>query len=201
MHFLHSLQKFRPSNGVAMQRAIKTILLCSALGGCAFIPTANLHKSRPLNLSLDVAPGYGQPIYLPIFDDSLELLVQRVKSSPSKKWGPTFFLSYYSEQADTSYYLYLFVDASKKSIYAQTRFVDMKTQNNLSEKIYPQRYDLDHKFKVKAVLDGKTVSFYLDGKLVGTQEISHEPKFVELGGSSGTFNISLVSPPLPPAPE
>ncbi len=184
-----------------MQKTIQAMLLCAALCGCTSIPTANLHKSRPLSLSLDVAPGYGNPIYLPDFDDSIDLQVQRIKSSPSKRWGTTFFLSFYSEQADTSYYLYLFADASQKAMYAKTSLVDMKSQNSLSERIYPQRYDLNHKFRIKAVITGKSVSFYLDGEPLGTREISHEPKFIELGASSGTFNISVIAPPLPPAQD
>lgn len=186
---------------LVQKRLAQAVLLCIALCSCTSIPTADMHKSRPLTLSLDVAPGYGSPIYLPDFDDSIDLQVQRIKSSPSQKWGTTFFLSFYSEQADTSYYLYLFVDASRKAMYAKTSLIDMKSQNSLSERIYPQRYDLNHRFRIKAVITGRAVGFYLDGELLGTQEISHEPKFIELGASSGTFNVSVISPPLPPVRE
>ena len=184
-----------------MRLGVGASLLCALISGCTSIPRADVRSSRPLTVSLDVAPGYGNALYIPASEGPLDLVVKRVRSSPTTKWGPTFFLSYYSEKRDVSYYLYLFEDLAIKKMRAQTRLYEGTKSDPVSTKTYAQSYDLDHRFKLKAVLTRKKVEFYIDGQLMGTRELTDDPKFVELGGSSGTFNISLIAPPPLPAPE
>jgi len=188
-----------------MERIVRLLIgatiLFAAISGCSSIPRADVRSSRPLSVSLDVAPGYGNALYLPVPDGPLDLVVVRAQASPTKKWGPTFFLSYYSEKRDVSYYLYIFEDLALKKMRAQTRLYEGTKSDPISTKTYAQAYDLNHRFRVRSVLTAKKVTFYVDEQLIGTQQLLDEPKFVELGGSSGTFNISLISPPPPPAPE
>lgn len=167
----------------------------------ASIPVANLDKSNPLNFSLDVAPGYRNGIFLEAEDGPIELLVKRVKSSPSKKWRPTFYLSFDADSATVRYYLNISLDGQLLKMYARTRTVDVEEKKELSNRTFQRLYDIDHEFKIKAMLDGAMVLIFVDDEQVDSVELQQAPKWIEVGASSGTFNVRLLSPPPPPAPE
>lgn len=181
---------------VAFQ-TLSAIAVCAG-SGCSLMHSADIRHSRPLVLSLDVAPGYGNGVFLDASEGVTDLLVQRKKSSPTEKWAPTFFVSYHSDKSGNGYYLHLSVDPRLEEMYAETRLFDEETQSIIRETRLPQPYSLRHKFRVRAELSGKCARFYIDGQLVGDQELTKKPRFLELGASSGKFNVRLDSSP-PPA--
>ena len=161
----------------------------------------DIDKSVPLYVSLDVAPGYRNAVSLKLDDDPIDLRVQRTKSSPSPKWNTTFYLSYYTASSDIHYYVNLSVDRKLQKMYGRTRLVDIEAEKELSTFTYQELFDPSHEFSLRGELDGSTLSVYLDGELMDTEVLPFEPTHVELGASSGRFNVSVISPPPPPAPE
>lgn len=180
-------------------RAIGAMVLCAGIGGCSLMHSADVRQSRPLVVSLDVEPGYGNGIFLDASDGPIDLLVQRKKSSPTEKWAPTFFVSYHSDNSGLGYYLHLSVDLQLDQMYAETRLVDEETPDVIHETRLPHPYPLSHEFRVRADLSGKRVRFYVDGQLVGDQELTEVPRFLEFGASSGKFNVYLDWPEPPAA--
>ena len=86
-------------------------------------------------------------------------------------------------------------------MYGRTRLVDVKAEKELSSFTYQKLFDQSHEFSLRGELDGKVLSVYLDDQLMDTEVLPFEPTHVELGASSGRFNVSLISPPPPPAPD
>jgi hypothetical protein len=161
----------------------------------------DIDKSVPLYVSLDVAPGYRNGVHLKLDDMPIDLRIQRTKSSPSQKWNTTFYLSYYTALSDMQYYVNLSLDRELQKMYGRTRLTDVKAQKELSNFTYKKLFDPSHEFSLRGELQGNVLSVYLDGELMDTEVLPFEPTHVELGASSGRFNVSLISPPPPPAPE
>lgn len=182
----------------------KTLLLSAALTSCATVqgPAASFSESTPINISMDVAPGYRDSVFLGIPEDgALELTVQNLKLNPSKKWKPTFYLSFNSDKSDINYYFNLSVDTDLNKMFGRVRLIDMKAKKELLNRIHQQLYSLDHQFHLRISIDQAAVTVHVDGVLVDQQELSYEPELIELGASSGSFNVRLIKPPPPPAPE
>ena len=184
-----------------MSPLLKAVALCAFLCSCASVPQTDIDKSVPLYVSLDVAPGYRNGVHLKLDDELIDLRIQRTKSSPSPKWNTTFYLSYYAAASDVYYYVNLSVDRELQKMYGRTRLVDIKAEKELSNFTYQKLFDPNHEFRLRGELEGNVLSVYLDDELMDSEVLPFEPTHVELGASSGRFNVSLISAPPPPAPE
>jgi hypothetical protein len=163
-------------------------------------PVADLAKSMPLVMTMDVAPGYRDRMFLEPSVD-MEFSVKLLRSNPSARWKPTVYLSFGVKGASVRRFVNLSEDTALQKLYVRVRSVDVDAKTELENKIASGLFDLDHEFRVKAHFEENKLSIFVDGNLVDEQVLSGDPDQVELGASSGTFDIRMFAPPPPPSAE
>jgi hypothetical protein len=171
----------------------------SATDASAQAQTGTANSFVPIKTELTATPGYRNEIYVALpQNESLEFRIRNLHNNPTAKWKPTVWLSPYSQGAPR-YFFNLSVDPALGKMYARVRSIDIALKKELRNTIRPTLYDLDHEFDVKLRFDGSKVQVTVDGELIDEQDIQGNPELLEIGASSGSFDISLVEAMPPPA--
>ena len=172
------------------------------LTGCATTPQVDFQTSFPVVTFIDVAPGYKRALSLSIPDSQvIEVRVTPLRQNPSKKWMPTAFIALNSDDSGVTYGLNITTDTDIQKQYAQARLIDLDAKKELSNHKNAGYMPASSENVLKFELSGKRVRSFINGNIVEERDLPFEPSYYDIGASSGSYKLTVIEAPPPPAPE
>ena len=183
-------------------RSLVAFVVLPILSSCATVPRVNFADSVPVVAVLDVAPGYKRALSLNIPDSRvIQVRVVNIRQNPTKKWMPTAFIALNSEESDVTYGLNITTDTNLQKQYVQARVIDLKAKSELSNYKHHQQFPGSSENVLKIEISGTSIRSFINGTLVEQRELPFEPTYYDIGASSGSYRLTVIEPPPPPAPE
>lgn len=172
------------------------------LSSCATTPKADYLRSEPVVAILDVSPGYKRALSLSIPDNKIiELRVVLISQNPSRKWMPTAFIALNNDDSDITYGLNLTTDIKLQKQYVRARVIDMKEKKELTNHTHQQLLSISSENTLKIEISGQGIRSFINNTLVEERQLPFEPTYYDIGASSGSYKLTVIEQPPPPAPE
>jgi hypothetical protein len=182
--------------------SLLTLVALSALSGCATTSQVDFMTAMPVVAYVDVAPGYKRSLSMAIPDSNIiELRVTPLRQNPTKKWMPTAFIALNNDDSDVTYGLNITTDTKIQKQYVQARLIDLGAQKELSNIKHEAYISPSSENILKFEISGKRVRSFINDTFVEERDLPFEPSYYDIGASSGSYKLTVIELPPPPAPE
>ena len=178
------------------------LVALSALSGCATTPQVDFMTAMPVVTYLDVAPGYKRSLSRSIPDSGVvQLRITPLRQNPSKKWMPTAFIALNNDDSDVTYGLNITTDTNIQKQFVHARLIDLGAKKELSNLKQEANISPSAENVLKFEIAGKRVRSFINNTLVEERDLPFEPSYYDIGASSGSYKLTVIELPPPPAPE
>jgi hypothetical protein len=131
----------------------------------------------------------------------IQLRVTPLSQNPSKKWMPTAFIALVNDDSDIKYNLNLSTDTGLQKQYVRARLIDTKVQKELFNHTHQELLDVSSENLLKIEISGAGIRSFVNDTLVDERQLPFEPSYFDIGASSGSYRLTVIEAPPPPAPE
>jgi hypothetical protein len=114
---------------------------------------------------------------------------------------PTAFIALANDDSDVTYNLNLSTDTGLQKQYVRARLIDSKVQKELSNHTHQELLDVSSDNLLKIEISGAGIRSFVNDTLVEERQLPFEPTYFDIGASSGSYRLTVIEAPPPPAPE